>query len=345
MALDVVDNRVYSSLGQIRDTVIEVLLTGEIPYIEGDPGLGKSAFYESIAKEYNLELIDFRLSQIDQTDLLGLLSKENGRTIYAPPKRIPLEGDPLPEGKDGWLLLFDELPLAHSSVMKAVYQIFHDKMCGDYHIHERVRMASAGNGIDSRAMACKLPSTIQSRLITFAVKSNVQEWCEVAETKDFDHRIVSFVRFTGQVNNFREVKEDVTFMCERTLEKASKFIKGKEVSSAMKVMLAGTIGLGKATEFIGYCQIYKGLVTIQEILDNPTTANVPSDPQALFAITGSLSKHITVDNIKGFLPYILRLPIEFQSIALKGAVRKNKDIMYSPEFTKWQTANALRLTA
>ena len=40
-----------------------------VPYIVGSPGTGKSQIVHQIAENYNLQLIDIRLSQCDPTDL------------------------------------------------------------------------------------------------------------------------------------------------------------------------------------------------------------------------------------------------------------------------------------
>ena len=40
-----------------------------VPLLTGSPGIGKSQIYQSIADQYNLKLIDIRLSQADVTDL------------------------------------------------------------------------------------------------------------------------------------------------------------------------------------------------------------------------------------------------------------------------------------
>ena len=40
-----------------------------VPFIEGSPAIGKSSIVHQIAKQYNLKVIDLRLSQCDPTDL------------------------------------------------------------------------------------------------------------------------------------------------------------------------------------------------------------------------------------------------------------------------------------
>jgi len=47
------------------------------------------------------------------------LNKDRTRSHYAPPSTFPLEGDPIPEGYAGWLVLMDEINSAPKAVQAA----------------------------------------------------------------------------------------------------------------------------------------------------------------------------------------------------------------------------------
>jgi hypothetical protein len=51
--------------------------------------------------------------------LLGFPNIENGRSVYHPPKDIPIVGDKVPEGYNGWLLFLDEMNTAPKAVQAA----------------------------------------------------------------------------------------------------------------------------------------------------------------------------------------------------------------------------------
>lgn len=89
-------------LSELIATAIEADL---IPFLEGPPGVGKSAHLREVAKEFNLKLIDVRLSTLDPTDLTGIPFKvevelANGqkadRVRHVPSTLFPLQGDALP---------------------------------------------------------------------------------------------------------------------------------------------------------------------------------------------------------------------------------------------------------
>lgn len=54
---------------QAKDMLASILKARLVPMLGGSPGIGKSAIVKQIAEEFNLELIDIRLSYCDPTDL------------------------------------------------------------------------------------------------------------------------------------------------------------------------------------------------------------------------------------------------------------------------------------
>jgi len=90
-----------------------------VPFLKGSPGTGKSQIVHQIADNYNLALIDIRLSQCDPTDLAGFPTIEGGKADYVPMKHFPVQSDPLPEGKAGWLIFLDEASSAPPAIQAA----------------------------------------------------------------------------------------------------------------------------------------------------------------------------------------------------------------------------------
>lgn len=103
----------------LKRAIERAFAAGLVPFVRSSPGLGKSAIIRQIAQEHNLKVLDLRLGQCDMTDLLGFPNIENGRSVYHPPKDIPIEGDEIPHGYNGWLLFLDEMNTAPKAVQAA----------------------------------------------------------------------------------------------------------------------------------------------------------------------------------------------------------------------------------
>ena len=120
------------------------LLKADIPVaLWGVPGIGKSALAKLVADNFNLELIDIRLSQREPIDMAGWASKQGDTFTYLPYEEFPLEGAVPPSGKKGWLILLDEINQAQRQVLAASYQFILDRQVGKRKLHPTI---SARNG-------------------------------------------------------------------------------------------------------------------------------------------------------------------------------------------------------
>jgi len=204
------------------------------------------------------------------------LNEDRTRSHYAPPDTFPIEGDPLPEGKDGWLLFFDEMNAAPLSVQAAAYKIVLDRQVGNHNLHEKVAMVCAGNLTTDKAIVSRLSTAMQSRLIHFNLQISNKAWIDWAGANDIDHRIIGYINFRpGNLHKFDPNHNDNTFPCPRTWAFLSRIIKDMPVLTVKDLpIMAGTIGEGPAIEFRGFTEIYESLPTIQQMITSPETVNI-----------------------------------------------------------------------
>ena len=130
----------------------------------GHPGIGKSALAQKVADTFKLEFIDIRLGQLDPVDLAGYPEKGNGSFGYLPYEEFPLESTPIPEGKAGWLIMFDEINTAPRQNLSASYKIILDRKIGRHKLHPKCRIITGGNYAGEGSLAGALPLPLVSRL-------------------------------------------------------------------------------------------------------------------------------------------------------------------------------------
>ena len=335
------------NIKQAKKAVLDTLMAGLVPNLLGSPGVGKSDIVKEVAKENNLKVIDFRLSQADPTDLMGFptLNEDRTRSHYAAPEIFPLEGDVVPEGFKGWLLFFDEMSSAPMSVQAASYKIILDRMVGEHNLHKNVAMVCAGNLMSDKAIVNRLSTAMQSRMVHFNLMVDADEWVQWAWAHDIDHRITGFIKFRPELlHKFDPSHADNTFPCPRTWEFLSRVIKNKvKIDVEDLPILAGTIGEGPAIEFKGFTDIYETLPSFDQIMATPTTLAIPDEPSTLYAITSLISSKAKKENINKLMEYVNRLPIEFQVITLQGISKKDKAMLKEQCIKMWISANANEL--
>lgn len=335
-------------ISQAARMIITAIKARIVPILKGSPGCGKSQITHQIAEEFNLKLIDLRLSQCDPTDLAGFPTIINGKADYLPMMHFPIEGDPLPINPttglpySGWLLFLDEMTSAPPAIQAASYKLALDRMVGSHHLHSNCAIVGAGNLETDGAITHPMSTALQSRLLHLELIVDPVEWNEWARAKGIDHRIGSYIRYKpAQLFTFSADHTDSTYACPRTWEFADRILKATEEDSQDRLpLLAGVLSEGVAREFTTFCKIYEDLITTEQILAGPESVTVPSEPGILFALTGSIAQDINMDNGTPLLKFVNRLPAEFQVICMREVVRHNKAMLAHAAVQKWIAASA-----
>lgn len=328
-----------------------------VPMLVGSPGCGKSQIVHAIADEFKLKLIDLRLSQCDPCDLAGFpaiteyeveidgVKAMQKKADYTPMAHFPIEGDPLPEGKEGWLLFLDEATSAAPAIQAAAYKLILDRMVGSHKLHKNVAIVAAGNLETDNAIVQPMSTALQSRLVHLELSIDTQEWIDWANSKQFDHRITSYMNFKpSALYTFKPDHSDKTYACPRTWEFANRIMKLVDMDEPILLtMLSGTLSEQVAREFMVFCKIYKDLPNMTSILNDPTGTKIPDDPSVLYALTGALSHNFKEDTADKMFKYMRRMPMEFQVVCLKDMRSRHGNITKVPAVAQWVTDNASKL--
>jgi hypothetical protein len=331
-------------ISQATRLIVSAIKAKIAPLLKGSPGGGKSETVHKIAEHFNLQLIDIRLSQCDPTDLAGFPTvTKDGKADYLPMKHFPIVGDKLPEGKAGWLLFLDEATSAPPAIQAAAYKLVLDRMVGSHHLHEKCAIVLAGNLETDGAIVHEMSTALQSRLMHLELMIDNNEWLDWAVANKVDHRITSFIKFKpGMLYTFKADHTDCTYACPRTWSFANRLLAHTEDHDLLPT-LAGTISEGVAREFLAFSKIYESLLTIPQITADPTGVKVPDEPGILFALTGSIAHNITPENGDKLMPFVKRLPVEFQVVCLRETVRRNKAMLANKAIQDWVAESANNL--
>lgn len=325
---------------QAHRLITRYIKAGLVPMIQGSPGVGKSAIVHQIAEEYNLKVIDLRLSQCDPTDIMGFPSITGEKASYKPMDTFPIEGDTVPSGYSGWLLFLDEFNSAAPAVQAASYKLVLDREVGQHKLHKNVAIVCAGNRESDGAIVQSMSTALQSRLVHLDLVIDVDEWCNWAMSNGIDHRITSYIKFKpSSLYTFKPDHTDKTYACPRTWAFANRLIDEIESSDA-SALFSGVLSEGVAREFLQFVRIYEDLPKIEDIIKKPETIAISKEPSVLYAVTGSLAHHINVDNAEAVLKYVSRLPGEFQIVAMKSIIKRAPEVEKTPVFKEWLTVAA-----
>jgi len=326
---------------QAADFMAIAMKAKHVTMLHGSPGCGKSDIVRDVAKQFKLSLIDIRLSQCDPVDLMGMphFSIGSKRASYVPMDLFPLEDTPIPDGYNGFLVFLDEFNSSSMAVQAAAYKVLLDKMVGQHALHPKTVMICAGNLATDGAIVNRMSTATQSRLVHLELSVDPEEWIKWASSNALDHRVISYIHgCPDSLHRFNSKHHDHTFSCPRTWAFASDICKvtGPNLREILP-LLAGTVGEGEANMFVAYTESTMRLPTIEQIRKNPEGALLDEDPAMLFAVAHMVAAYSKVSNIDVHMRYINRMPMEFATVTLKNALKRDRTLITMDCVQDWIT--------
>jgi MoxR-like ATPase len=308
-----------------------------VPFIQGSPGVGKSAIVKEIANEYGLKLIDCRLSSMEPTDLQGLPWIQDGKARFNPYDFFPIEGTPIPEGYSGWLLFLDEMNSASRQTQAAAYRVVLDREIGQHKLHSHCFVVAAGNRLDDNAIVNPLSTAMISRVIHFSMEVDFEDWRDHYALKHgVDERVIAYLSmYPEKLMEFDPERDDQTFPSPRTWDFVSRLIKasGRAPDEDMIPLLAGAVTFEQASAFVQFCKVSKNLVTIEALKKNPDLA-VPKQQAAIWATVIHLINRTTKDNFSMLSKFINKLPTTFKIVYFRSLKEVKMELLQNPDFMK-----------
>lgn len=301
-----------TTLKKVAELLPALCKANIVPFIHSSPAVGKSSTVKAFAKQFNLKVIDLRLTEMDATDIQGLPYFNNGKAEFMPFNTFPLQDTPIPKGYNGWLLLLDEFNSANQAVMAAAYKLVLDRQVGQHKLHDKVAMIACGNLETDNAIVHTMSSALISRFAHFTVEVNVDEWTEWAIANGIDNRIISYIGFKPMALYTFSPDATGPYASPRTWGMANELLKHTDDITA----LASVIGLGVASEFKQYTKLYNELPKLNDIINNPKQS-IPSDLGTQWAVIGYVASNVNKTNAKQLSKYLQQFPMDLQIVAMK----------------------------
>ena len=260
----------------------------------GPPGIGKSqsvlayakeeaerlglkfAVYDETLTEDDLKstylYVDFRLTEVEPSDLLGLPQKLNGYMTY-----VPLKWAHMLTKAGAGLLFLDELTnVQRSDVIAAAYKIVLDRRVGFINLPATVRVIAAGNRPEHSSIAQELPAPLLNRFLTVNIMPpSVQDWVAymTATYKDaWDTRVAGYL-YAFKEDLYRPPQEAMTlepYPTHRSWTMLSLALHNIQIADLKPKVAASYVGSEVAQRFSAFLKLN---VNVDELLANPEKFN------------------------------------------------------------------------
>jgi hypothetical protein len=235
---------------ELVDVVEHVMSVGRPCMIWGPPGIGKSDIIAQIGNRENRPVIDLRLLLMEPTDLKGIpfYDPKTETMKWGKPGELPGEAD---TELHNAILFLDEINAAPQSVQAAAYQLILNRRVGEYELPEGVSIVAAGNRETDRAVTFRMPSALANRFMHFELIVSFEDWQDWAIRNGVNSDVIGFL--TAHPNylfQFDPKSGDKAFATPRSWTFVGEALTDKLSDKLNEVMVAGTVGLGLATEFM-----------------------------------------------------------------------------------------------
>lgn len=242
--------------------------------------------------------VDIRLSQMDPTDLKGLVNFNDDFVEWKPQLLWKILSNPEADG----IVFFDEANLAPPSVLSAMYQVINDRQSGELPIAKDVLFISAGNTLDDKAHVYDEPAPLKNRRLNYTLKEPFMDakakddWGKWAADNDVLPSIISFLYFKpSYLHRFDKKSKEASFPTPRGWVRCSKLIKDVDDIEMVRVLMAGSVGEGVTAEFISFQKLTKK-IDFRELLKNPESVKQYTELDMKFSIVSGVSELFKNDN-------------------------------------------------
>jgi hypothetical protein len=211
-----------------------------------------------------------------------------------------------------------------------------------YRLPDHVAICAATNRRTDKAGVSGILEPVKGRFTMLHMKSDLDDFCNNLFTRGASYGLTddtivcgaAFLRFREDLLNQFEATADMTNSpTERNWVSAFKMCDQKLPKHISFALVSGRVGVGAATEFVGFLEIYRQLPSLDAILHDPVNAIIPEQPAALFAVAVGLASKATEKNFAQIATYASRLEKsdngEFAALLVRDSVRRNERVTNS----------------
>ncbi|TNF32949.1 MAG: MoxR family ATPase [Gammaproteobacteria bacterium] len=308
----------------------------------GPPGVGKSQMVAQVAEQYQVPVIDIRLSQMEPSDLRGIPFRVGDLVEWAVPSMLPSAER---HGTKG-ILFLDEITSAPPSVSAAAYQLILDRRLGNYEVPDGWAIFAAGNRQGDRGVTYTMPAPLANRFSHYEVEVNLDDWVAWAWDHGIDERVIAFLRFRPDLLfDFDPAHNPVAFPSPRSWEFANNALhKFEDHPELFLGALQACVGPAAGIELNAFVQSLDQMPDLDAIIEGQDVP-APKEIDLQYAVASALvGRAIQVKGSEAaarvmgnILKYAKRFRQREMGVMMVSDMHRavGEEIFAVPEFTDW----------
>ena len=224
---------------------------------------------------------------------------------------------PKSDGSDGPSVLhLDEINNGSLQMLAVMMQLVCERRVGDYIVPDNCYIIASGNRRkDSRAVV-EMPRPLKKRFLHYTMIADVAALLVHAKTAGFPVQLQAFFRFRPECIMHETDNENASATSSH-LEMCGAYI--NEAPALRLKAFTAAVGKTVGTELESFCEMFQNIPDMRDVLANPTTALVPTEPSQRYAVASALGRLADRSNFANAITYAKRLNREIEVMAVLDA--------------------------
>lgn len=287
-----------------------------IPNLIGDPGLGKTSIGKQAAMLCaNNVVFSSLLATSSGTEDFGVAVPDltNGTLKLLTRGKLVGDIEGVTDDTDLIVLFIDEVDKYPTDIQGALLTLIQDRHFDGIPVDPRLVFVAAMN--PSGCGGSELIQPLHERMTEYHCDADAEAWIDYAIANGIDPSIIAFIYWQCVSNHrsastsrgsdlpvgsnvfsyFNEDDEVGARPSPRAWAKASVILNSSYMSDQLiKEGIEGTVGKAFAAQFLAFKRIYTSdpPPSLDEIIENPSTAVVPNDPATVFAVVAMIVQYV-----------------------------------------------------
>ena len=304
----------------------------------GPPGSGKSMGALGVGDRHGLpkgRQLVVHINNHDVVDFTGVPSVVDGQTVFNPTEMFYK----FREGTGPGLIVLEEIAQAPVSHQTWAAGFILERETATFKLDPGVIIISTGNRAEDKAGAKPLLTHLANRMYIMDIDTSVDDYSSWALANQVDPMGVAFLRLRpGLLNDFNPNRQ--INPTQRAWTQLFTEVPNSLPTDLYFQAAAAKVGEGPAAEWVAAKDMMAKMPSVDYILLQPASAEIPTEPAVRFAVATSLAMRTTDEsNFDRAMQYIERMPKEFQMLYVSDVVRQRPKVQQTGAFIKWALAN------
>jgi hypothetical protein len=307
----------------------------DIFFVTSEPGIGKSAMGKALGADPELgfdNVVDLNPSLLDTPDLAGIyllgddaefLKSKHNEQLYR-----------CRTGRN--LIIWEEVPDSNLAMQNLVARWAYDRNVNGLALSDQTFHLMLGNRSIDKSGAGRVSTKLSNRTCNLHMDPDLRQWIrDYALPGNLDPVGIQFLRYREPL--FCAFNPDAEMGINPTPRSWTRAFRTSPRLSHLKyaTKIAGEVGAGPAAEYVGFRKTYTEVVSIEDVIMNPTGVPIPSELSALYATVGHLAQNTSLTNVDRVWPFISRLSKDFSTAYWQDTKHKHPEIVRSRAFIAW----------